>query len=425
MPPPGSNLSQVNSNLLAPGGQAFGRFEVTFNTGQGRAVGDPTAVIERLNLVDDTFPLGDSRNNVDTLLNPERRLGLAAYTSQTIAVNAPMSNLGFSGPLNARTFANYPLDISRLEIEQASGPPFVLTGAGGGSVVLEDFPSNIVTLAGRTTSLQIFLDDAMLNVVDNGNGLEPSFDRARFESVNLADDGSGTFKLLAHLADYIVFDITNVPNKPTMSNSVPATQVWFNGDAIALSGDSPGLNAPPESMEVLTPLSPPIEGLFSKTQVANNVISTYTLRQVDPRDLSNLARITALQGTWRDYFNPTNPSASPFLNLGSFEAITFPQTLEQQKHDMVVFSRNGAGEITNFYFGEVNFATNTFSIWPIDQVDDGAAANEVSGSVSALLDSNGSPTTNNKAVRSGTFTITSGGVPANFNSSGRFIVYRL
>jgi hypothetical protein len=414
-PGPGPQGSSVNRTLL----NKPGIIEVTFNTGQGRAPGSPTAVLKRLNFVDDLFPPGDSRNNIDTLLNPSRNLQLDGYTSQTISVNVPMNNIGFSGPVSGRFFDEYRLDIDSLLIEQPGGGFQTVTGPGGQPVLLEIFPANILTLAGRTTSLQIFLDDAMLNF----DGTDVIFDRDLFEQVNLTDDGNGNFKLMGFIGDYIVFDITNVANKPTMSDSSPATRVWFSGDSIALSGD---VGSGPEAMEVLTPLAPPIEGLFLPPVVlpGGTGPGTYTLRQVDPRDLSNIARITALNGVWKDYVDP-DTSRSPFLNLGTFECFTFPQSLNQDRHDMVVLVRDGGGNITTMYFGEMDFGANSFSIWPIDQVDDGDASNELDGDLSGLLDVNGSPTSNHRHVRSGTFTITSGIPPSGFQTSARFIVYRL
>ena len=179
-------------------------------------------------------------------------------------------------------------------------------------------------------------------------------------------------------------------------------------------------------MEVLTPIAPPIEGLFLPPVIlpGGNGPGTYTLRQIDPRDLSNIARITALTGTWKNYIE-SDPARSPFLNVGQFECFTFPQSLNQDRHDMVVFARDGSGNITTMYFGEMDFGSNSFAIWPIDQVDDGDASNEVNGTISGLLDVNGSPTINHRHVRSGTFAMTSGTIPSAFQSTGRFIVYRL
>lgn len=413
-------LSSINPAIFTNSSGSFGRIEVTYNTGQGRAPGSLTAVISRLNLVDELFPIGDSRNNVDTLLNPERHLGLDAYTSQTISVGVPMSNLGFSGPVNGRLFESFPLDISRFLEEQFDGSFQVVNGAGGPASLLETFDTHLLALAGRTTSLQLFVDDAMITAP----GIGIDFDRDLFEAINLVDDGTGNFVLLGHIADYVVFDISSVGSKPTMSNSISATRVWFSGDGIALSGP---VGAGSEYMEVLTPLPPPVEGVFNPPVPLPGGIGpgTYTLVQDDPIDLAGLAKITALRGTWRNY-SDANTAQSAFLNLGSYECFTFPQSLDQDKHDMVVVARNGAGTITNLYFGQMDFDSNSFAIWPISQVDDGDASNEINGSISGLLDRNGGSPSTNRHVRSGTFTITTAGpLPSGFAQTGRFIVYRL
>jgi len=415
----GVTLSSINPSIFSSSSGAFGRIEVTYNTGQGRAPGSLTAVVSRLNLVDDLFPIGDSRNNVDTLLNPERHLGLDAYTSQNITVSVPMSNLGFSGPVNGRLFDSFTLDISRFLEEQFDGSLQVVNGPGGPASLLETFDANLLALAGRTTGLQLFIDDAMITAP----GIGIDFDRDLFEAINLVDDGTGNFVLMGHLADYVVFDISSVPSKPTMSNSIPATRVWFSGDAIALSG---AVGAGSEYMEVLTALPPPVEGVFNPPVPLPGGIGpgTYTLLQNDPIDLSGLAKITALRGTWRNYSDSTAQSA--FLNLSTYECFTFPQSLDQDKHDMVVIARSGSGTITNLYFGQMDFDSNSFAIWPIAQVDDGDASNEINGSISGLLDRNGSTPSTNRHVRSGTFTITTvGPLPSGFAQTGRFIVYRL
>ncbi|HRK20596.1 MAG TPA: hypothetical protein PLX06_02225 [Fimbriimonadaceae bacterium] len=416
----GVTLSSINPAIFSNSSGAFGRVEVTYNTGQGRAPGSLTAVVDRLSLVDELFPIGDSRNNVDTFLNPSRNLGLDAYTSQSVMVNVPMSNLGFSGPVNGRFFDSFTLSFARFLEEQFNGSLQTVTDNLGNVETLDEvFGANILALAGRTNSLQVFIDDAMITADSNGI----TFDRDLFEAVNLVDDGSGNMILLGHIADYVVFDISSVASKPTMSNSVPATRFWVSGDNFALSGD---VGAGSEYMEVLTPLPPPIEGVFNPPVPLPGGIGpgTYTLLQNDPVDISGLAKIAALRGTWRNY-SDANTSQSAFLNLGTFECFTFPQSLDQDKHDMVVVSRTAGGTITNLYFGQMDFDSNSFSIWPIAQVDDGDASNEVSGTISGLLDRNGGTPSTNRHVRSGTFTITGGGVPAGFASSGRFIVYRL
>lgn len=414
-------LSSINPAIFSNSSGAFGRVEVTYNTGQGRAPGSLTAVLNRLSLVDDLFPAGDSRNNVDTFLNPERNLGLGAYTSQSINLNVPISVSGFSGPVNGRLFESFTMEFNRFLEEQFNGSLEVLTDNFGNPLTLtEVFGANILALAGRTTSLQVFIDDAMITAGTN----TINFDRDLFEAVNLVDDGNGNMILLARLSDYVVFDITNVPNKPTMSNSVPATRVWFSGDNIALSGD---VGSGSEYMEVLTELPPPIEGVFNPPVPLPGGIGpgTYTLLQNDPVDISGMAKLTALRGTWRNY-SDANTSQSAFLNLGAYECFTFPQSLDESKHDMIVVARNGAGAITNLYFGQMDLGNNTFSIWPIDQVDDGDASNELEGTVSGLLDRNGGIPSTHRHVRSGAFTITTpGALPSGFAQTGRFIVYRL
>ena len=78
-----------------------------------------------------------------------------------------------------------------------------------------------------------------------------------------------------------------------------------------------------------------------------------------------------------------------------------------------------------------NHATNgidasTIQAFPIDQVDDADASNDITGTVTNLKDKNGNLTADPKLVRSGHYTLAAGGgaVPGNFSTSGRFVVYR-
>ena len=68
----------------------------------------------------------------------------------------------------------------------------------------------------------------------------------------------------------------------------------------------------------------------------------------------------------------------------------------------------------------------TLKAYPIDQIDDGDASNEIDGTLSDLKDKNGAATSVPTLVREGRYTLTNGtgSVPANFKTSGRFIVFR-
>jgi hypothetical protein len=397
----------VNTSLL----NKPGLLNVTFNTGQGRGTATSSAFLKKLFLEDNIFGAGDPRNRVQTLLEPERVLGLDLYTSQGIPLNVPMT--GFSTNLNGRSFDVFPLEIARVNIDGTN-----YTGPGGNAVFNLEFPMRMRSFPGRTTSLEIFLNDGI--IFDPGTGIE--FDTTYFEELNYNDDEG---RMVGYLSDYVAFDISNVSYAPQMSNSSTASTVFFSGDAIAL-GDVPSTS--PTFFEVLVPESPDPGAIEGLTQLPPsfpaNAPATYTLRTPDPRNLPGIAKITALTGTWRWWVDEDEPSLSAILNAGNFAFITFPQSQDDGVQDLIIVGLSG-GVITECYFGEANFNTNTWLAWPISEVVEGTVNGEIGGTFSGydIRGSIGIPTSAD--VRGGTYSITAGSAPGEFPGTGRFIVYRL
>ncbi len=194
-----------------------------------------------------------------------------------------------------------------------------------------------------------------------------------------------------------------------------AGAAYFTGDSIALGATVGSDNV----FEVLTPLGH-IAGLWRNPTTITPEFGTYTLLELDPRILPpDLRRITSLQGIWRTY-------TDMFLNLGAFEMITLPSSGDTDEQDMVMVQRNGAGAIVNMYFGYVNFTSGNFSAFPIDQVDDGDAGNELVGTVNGFIGSSGASVsaTAPTRIRGGNFAFTSAPLPTGFPTSGTFVVFR-
>jgi hypothetical protein len=393
----------VNTTLLSKPGL----FQVTYNTGQGRGTTQSQAEI-KIYEVEDQFGL------VTTILNPARILALDFYTSQSINISIPM-NPGFSTNLNSREFDEY-----RLEIRSATIAGNVYTGNGGSPLILQTFPMRVRMMPGRTTSMQVFLNDAI--IFENGSG-GVTFDIDEFIETNFSPDED---QIVGFVADYLQFDISGLALKPEMLNTTPADYVYLSGDAIALSVEPQTGGAP---FEVLVPLTPDpgvLEGLVSSAPTfPPNAPGTYTLRPVDPRSLPGTSHITALQGTWRPWVDLANPSQSPILNPGSFVCMTLPQTLNDQVQDLVMIAMDAGGAIVRMYFGEVNLVNGSFAAWPIDQIDDGSASNEINGVMNAFVYRPGIGIPTPSDIRKGNFSITTGSVPAEFPATGKFIVYRL
>lgn len=408
----GAVEASVNTALFINGPVSKpGYMVITYNTGQGRGVDPVTATIKRVVLEDTAFGQGSENNIIRTLLNPELVLQLDGYTSNSVSLNAPMD--GFATNLNHRFFENFVLELQEVTIEGST-----FQGPGGQAVVVEQFDLNARTFPGRTTSIEIFLNDAM--VAPDGLG-GVAFDRNEFEALNYNPD---SLKIEAHLSDYLAFDISNIANQPLMTGGGPATTVYFSGDAIGLSDTPVGTQT---VFEVLVPESPEPGSILGWVSLAPsfppNSPNTYTLRQVDPRSLPGTAFITALQGTWRWWHDAGNPSQSPILNPGDFVFLTMPQSQDDGVQDCVLIALDG-GVISEFYFGEVNFNTNAFVAWPIEEVTKGNTNGQIDGSLGGYVyRPNGSNTV--RDIRSGTFNITGGTAPGSFPASSRFIVYRL
>jgi hypothetical protein len=441
-PPPSDNGSFVK----LPNNP--GEVNFSFLTGAGRAPGDMTAIVRRIVLSDDF-------GQVETLLNPELSLQLNGYTHQIGRLVVPTSS--------SRFFQNFTLEIKEIRVDNGSGTPDVYPSGTNSPLVQTDFPASIRVLPGRTTGVAIRLDDTMFDI--NAPSIETIFQEDVWRAANLVPNPvQGVDTLNGFLSDYVMFDISGMAasDRPLMTGGSPASKVYFSGDFIALSNS--GSNG---TFEVLTPLGS-IEGLFAG--IVNlpgpggnrPPYGTYTLLQADPRDVDpsdntfpggTVHQITALQGAYYQLSDVVG-------GLSSFELITFPRSQERMVHDTVtdtdvlrelsvqdcVLIKRSGNTITNMYFGEIDFGSSigdptTIRAYPIGQVDDGDAHNEIEGTVGGFKDVNGNPVSLNvsdalrastiQKIGSGTFTLQSGTdltyggpLPADFPTSGRFLVFR-
>jgi hypothetical protein len=370
---------------------------IGFLTGQGRAPGDTFGVITN-------FSLEDSTGRTDSTGNA-RRLLLRGYEFQIMPLNV---DVGFN---NSRTFNFLDIDVDRLEIDNGVGnPPTLLSPIFG---IPYRAPSRVTAFTGRHTTVPIFLDDAMLYQTISPEILQPAtFDRAQFDIINLAPEDP---RILAFISDYVSFDISEMDpaDRPLLGSGTPASRVFFSGDGYGISEAG---NAGVFEALTLDEFSP-FEGRFKGPGViaGQRTPGTYSLIQPDPSDLTGLAKITSLQGIWRPY-------TEVLSNVGSFEVLSFPNSNETGRQDVVAFARIG-GRITNFYFGEANFEDGTLNLWPIRNIVDAAVDGEITGTVSNLRDRSGVVTTLPAAVRRGSFSL-SGVLPAGFSNSGTFLVFR-
>lgn len=389
--PGGGGGTTGDSTIAAAVPSGPGQMSVVFLTGQGRAAGDLSATIRRVYLAPD----------VKTELAAEKVLNLEEYTVQSIPLNVPMTSTQ-----NGRSFNTFSLDVDKVRVDNGDGTftehPTTGVAISGAT---NQFPLEARSLLGRQTAIQISFDKT---ISVTGGGVQ--FDKALFEAINLSPL---TGSIPSFLSDFVGFDISNMPNRPRLSNGLTATKVMFSGDGIGLAtGSSNG------AFEVLTP-DDSIEGVYAAPQdIPGTAIpfGTYSLVQPDPRDLTGTAKITALQGIWYEY-------GRVFNGIGTFEMITFPSSRDEEVQDLIAVVRNDSGVITNFYFGFVDLAAKDFALYPLSNVVSGDVDGEITGTLNSLQ---GVGDTNTPAnVRSGRFAFNAGqALPAGFRQTGRFVVYR-
>lgn len=376
-----------------------------FLTGAGRVAGDMSAVINHVSMTDP-----NTAQIYETVVNPERDLLLNGYTINTVNLNIPGIN-------TALLFDQFPLEIAAMKVQNAQGGTNTINGPGGAPLVFENFPAHINIFPGRTSNVAIRLDDTMFTL--NGNSVD--FDDSVFLANNTSPVTGGTVN--GYLADYVMFDLTHLTGtEPLLPNSgTPASRVYFTGDNYAVSTDTPTSGVIPGEFDVLTPVGF-VEGTYTNPARVGSTIfpGTFTLVQPDPRDPDpgTALRITALQGIWRDVNSVVN-------NAGDFLALSLPSS-QDNNFQTILFVKRTGGNITEMYFGLIDLNAGTLQAFPIDQVSPGSTDNEIDGTVMNLLDRHGNPTSDPTLVHSGTFSLVNGTgtVPADFPTTGTFIVFR-
>lgn len=395
---PGSNLT-VNLN------ENFGTVQFTYLTGQGRAPGDLVAVVRRQQVT-------DQFGTVRTQLSDPLSLPLEEFVLGQRDLNIP-----FTGQ-SVRLFEKYRLEFSGFLEEDLDGEgnPTYLDRTPPGPA---EFPARIRVLPGRFTSLPVLLDGGMFSL--EGNDVVFNEDQFRLRN-NIVSE---TDPLRTYFSDYVSFDLTNMAaaDRPVLSNGAVADQLFISGDNYAIGANG--------RYEVLTlDSSEPIVGTFGPegTQGGRETPGTYNLTQVDPSDLSGIARITAAAGQWRS-------AGRAFSGAGEFEFILFPTSRDEagdstdpngiqpdRDQEIAIVKRNSAGAITAFYFGFADLDAGTFTAYPISNLVDAGVSGEVTGTIANYRNASGSSTTAFELVRRGTFTF-SGGTPG-FPTEGTFVVYR-
>jgi len=413
---------------------SYGRVEITYLTGEGRALGDNYLEITRQTISDGGTPV--QRDSLAPL-----NLRLSGFQTLTARINVPFGTTTV-GRANSRNFTELSFDPNRILTEDSSGrlndtgtaPETILDQNGNANVLPFDMDARIQVFPGRTTVVQLHVSTASFP----GSSGSMSFDSDAFKALNYSSSGTdpdAVDHLPGRLADFVRFPLADVPDslKPVVrdESGTPietASFVYFTGDNFALSDGSGAY-----FQEVGNVFSEIVLGKWSEGSLTTGFQGTYDLRDALPTDVTGNTRIVALYGGFRDF--------NKVLTGGStFEMVMFPNSSERYSFesdggsgvvgrlgDVVAFARNSSGKITNMYFGGVDLGQGTFELYPIqflgaDPGDDDAQAARVTGTVTSYLDRNGAGTTDVKAIRKFTYTLPAPptGVPA----TGTVTVFR-
>lgn len=389
VPPPVSAVPTVNLGNAAD-------VQIVYLSGQGRrAPGSQYAVIDEIrvqNSATEFIPVQATQASV--------RVQLDGYTINTY-------NFGRVLPANVpfETYSQFPFAVSRVDQEGQGGNTTTIYG-GPTFRVQPPFDIDFRIFPGRQTSVQVAINDATLQAAPGGI----TFDRQIFEEENY-DILEG--QILSFLSDYVAFDISSMPAdaRPNLNTGAPAQMVLFSGDAIAQSS---GFNTD-TSFEILRPIAidqgiirEPVE--LGGTQTSG----TYTVLEGDPRVLPfGSAKLVALSGIWKPY-------TQVLSNIPATSMVVFPNSRGDTDNNVVIFSRNGAGQITALWQGVVRFTgsnSGSIVVYSINQVDEGTANNPASGTLSNFVVENG-------VIKRGSYNFTASPNGFPFASSGQFVVFR-
>lgn len=405
-----------------------GQLELAFLTGQARnptAPGDVEAQIGRVTLQDS---LGQT---VDPGLQALPALALNNYTNSVVRTNSTVL------PQDARLFTQAEIALTRLTRTDFSGTQTLITQIGNFPVQL---PIEANVFPNRFTLVPVNLNDAQFQINEPSDPTEPTtatFLRSQF---NL-DNGLGTGlrqRLPSSLSDYLRFDVRGIPegDLPKASDGGAVDYVLFSGDNYAvaanrtrtgvsgLSGrvfDAVNLNNfdPADGDERL------IKGAWKPDEIVvepggqiNRFPGSYDLRQRNPLFDPSVLFVTSVQGIFRDF-------GAMFSGIGDVQAISFPNSLDNNRQDFVVASSTaGSGTertVSAMVFGFIDFSNNSVHVFPLRNLTTASASGEVVGTISNLLNVNGTPTRNVASVRYGTWNANIPGIGA---STGIFTVYR-
>jgi hypothetical protein len=400
---PGDSIAMVN--LPKPIG-APGRLNVAYLPLQGRLALETFSVLIR------NIEIGlDADIFVEPLATPITFVLNGAEVQQrsaSIGVDNGISRPFNTFYLNIDTFTDN--DSGVIQTFGDSNNPFVQE---------QPFSANIRVFPSRETTVPIFLNDSMVEIISGDTSTTADF----LPDVFVARNGS---PIKGFLSDFLEFDVSSMAGKrPIMSNGQTANRAYFSGDKFALSQAGPS-----GYFEMLTEdLSHPDPGQFTEPTTVNNTTAPGIYRTLapDPTDPTHTNQITELIGIVRWFVDPQHDANSMVVDAGHFEVILMPEANDDDTQQILLVALNG-NKATNMYWGDAHLGSGSFVAYPLANLTTGLTTGAIQGTLSGFLDANAASVSVNtpsaaQNVRYGRYAI-SGSLPTGFSQSGRFIVFR-
>jgi len=122
----------------------------------------------------------------------------------------------------ARGFAQYPLSVSQIDQTTTTGNSTLWQG---NFTISPPLAVNARLFPGRQTTLQMKLNDAILDTQTVGGVTSPTFNRTQFESENYDPVDN---RINGFLSDHVAFDLRQMAaaDRPSMSGGAPAERTW-------------------------------------------------------------------------------------------------------------------------------------------------------------------------------------------------------
>ena len=326
-------------------------------------------------------------------------LKLDGFSTNTFAFNEPTT-----GP--SESYTSLSMFLNEIREEDFNGnlnPVF-----SGPAILLPDMPIAAELRPGRTTTVQIYLNNGSLfydDILD-----EVVFDQDAWDQDNLID---GATAVPGKFSDAVSFSLGGVGLRPAMEAGGTADRVLMTGDSIGLGQGS----VVDGSFDLYSPQfvesgSLNLPDLLAGNPTGQPLPGTYTVLEPNTTPFDpDAPDLPALQGTWYDFNDVVS-------NVGTDIMFIIPSSDGDNIHQVALVKRSSTGVIQALWIGRVELdgTTGTFTVWSVDQIDDNTENNPATGTLSNV-------TIEGTRIADGDWNVTNTPTGFPFETSGVFVVY--